>query len=160
MGQNVIAARDFDLYINFDLIGVAYKVKTGANFTASVTGTTDDIGAFSTDEPIATDNGGNTYDISFTLQEAEANAIKDALAAAAQQRGLSVAHIRQIVEGATITAVWKKRRDVPATSTSETYTRCTGVEESDSVERRSTETLKSWRWRARGMDRVTTPLAG
>lgn len=156
--QKVISARDFELYLNFDLIGVAYKVETGANFSATVSGTTDDIGAFSTDEPIATDNGGNTYDISFSLQQAEANTIKDAIAAAASAAGLSVAHIRQIVEGATITAVWHKRRDVPPTSTIETYTRCTGVEESDGVERRSTETLKSWRFRARGMQRSTVPL--
>lgn len=156
--QKVISARDFDLYLNFDLIGVAYKVETGANFSATVSGTTDDIGAFSTDEPIATDNGGNTYDISFSLQQAEANTIKDAIAAAAATAGLSIAHIRQIVEGATITAVWHKRRDVPPTSTIETYTKCTGVEESDGVERRSTETLKSWRFRARGMQRSTVPL--
>lgn len=156
--QKVISARDFDLYLNFDLIGVAYKVETGANFSATVSGTTDDIGAFSTDEPIATDNGGNTYDISFSLQQAEANTIKDAIAAAAAAAGSSVAHIRQIVEGATITAVWHKRRDVPPTSTIETYTKCTGVEESDGVERRSTETLKSWRFRARGMQRTTVPL--
>jgi hypothetical protein len=157
--QNVIAARDFDLFLNFDAIGVAFKVQTGANFSATISGTTDDIGAFSTDEPIATDNGGNTYDISFSLQQAEANRIKDALAAAtANSPQGSIAHIRQIVESATITAVYNKRRDVPPTATTETYTRCTGVEESDNVERRSTETLKSWRFRARGMKRTTLPL--
>lgn len=159
MSQKVIAARDFDLYVNFDAIGLALKIETGANFSASITGTTDDIGAFSTDEPIATDNGGNTYDITFALQQAEANRIKDALAAAtASSAEGAVVHIRQIVEAATITAVWHKRRDVPPTSTHETYTRCTGVEESDNVERRSTETLKTWRFRARGMSRKTVVL--
>lgn len=159
MAQKVIAARDFDLYVNFEAIGLALKIETGANFSASVTGTTDDIGAFSTDEPIATDNGGNTYDITFTLQQAEANRLKDALAAAtASSAGGAIVHIRQIVEAATITAVWHKRRDVPPTSTHETYTRCTGVEESDNVERRSTETLKTWRFRARGMTRKTVAL--
>lgn len=159
MSQNVIAARDFDLYLNFESIGVAYKVSTGANFSSNISGTTDDIGAFSTDEPIATDNGGNSYDIQFSLQQAEAQRIKDALAAAtANSADGPVVHIRQIVESATLTAVWHKRRDVPPTSTIETYTRCTGVEESDSVERRSTETLKTWRFRARGMSRVTVPL--
>ncbi len=159
MPQQVISARDFDLYVNFDAIGVALKVSTGANFSANITGTTDDIGAFSTDEPIATDNGGTSYDVQFSLQQAEAQRLKDALATAtAGSANGSVAHIRQIIESATITAVWHKRRDVPATSTIETYTRCTGVEEGDTVERRSTETLKTWRFRARGMSRVTVPL--
>lgn len=157
--QKVIAARDFDLYLNFDAIGVAFKVETGANFSANITGNTEDIGAFSTDEPIATDNGGNTYDITFSLQQAEAQTIKDALAAAtASNADGSIAHIRQIVEAATITAVWHKKRDVPATSTVETYTNCTGIEETDNVERRSTETLKTMRFRARGMIRTTVPL--
>lgn len=154
MAQKVIAARDFDLYINFDAIGVALKIETGSNFSADITGQTDDIGAFSTDEPIATDNGGTSYELSFSLQQAEAQQIKDALAAKTSGTG-AIAHIRQIVEGATITAVWHKRRDVPATSTIETYTACTGVSEADSVERRSTETLKTWTFRARGMSRVT-----
>lgn len=159
MAQKVIAARDFDLYLNFDAIGVAFKIETGANFSATITGNTEDIGAFSTDEPIATDNGGNTYDLTFSLQQAEAQTIKDALATAtAGNPDGSVAHIRQIVEAATITAVWHKKRDVPAVSTTETYTNCTGIEESDNVERRSTETLKTWRFRARGMMRATVPL--
>lgn len=157
--QHVISARDFECYINFDAIGLAIKIGTGATFSASVSGATDDIGAFSTDEPIATDNGGTSYVISLSLQEAEAQRIKDALAAAsANNGGQPIAHIRQIVESATITAIWHKRRDVPATSTIETYTRCTGVEESDNVERRATETLKSWQFRARGMSRTTVPL--
>lgn len=160
MAQKVIAARDFDLYLNFDEIGVAYKVATGANFSANISGTTDDIGAFSTDEPIGTDNGGNTYDLSFSLQQAEALTILAALAAATQNRaGGPICHIRQIVESATITAVWHKRRDVPATSTTETYGRCTGVEESDGVERRGTETLKSWRFRARSKSVKTSVSA-
>lgn len=159
MAQKVIAARDFDLYLNFDVIGVAFKIDTGSNFSASITGNTEDIGAFSTDEPIATDNGGNTYDLTFSLQQAEAQTIKDALAAAtASSADGPVVHIRQIVESAAITAVWHKKRDVPATSTIETYTNCTGVEESDSVERRSTETLKNWRFRSRGMKRSTVLL--
>lgn len=159
MAQKVIAARDFDLYINFIAIGLAYKIETGASFSANITGNTEDIGAFSTDEPIGTDNGGNTYDISFTLQQAEAQTLKDALAAATADSPTGpVAHIRQIIESAVITAVWHKRRDVPATSTVETYNNCTGVSEGDSVERRSVETLKSWNFRARGMQRTTTPL--
>lgn len=157
--QKVIAARDFELYLNFDAIGVAYKIETGSNFTANITGQTEDIGAFSTDEPIATDNGGHTYDINFSLQQAEALTLKDALAAAtASNEDGPFVHIRQLVEAATITAVWHKRRDVPATSTIETYTNCTGVEENDNVERRSSETLKTWSFRARGMSRTTVPL--
>lgn len=155
--QKVIAARDFDLYITFDVIGVPLKIGTGSNFSANISGATDDIGALSTDEPIATDNGGTTYDIQFSLQQAEAQRIKDALAAQTASGG-SIAHIRQIVESATITAVWHKRRDVPATSTIETYTACTGLSESDAVERRATETLKTWQFRARGMSRKTVPL--
>lgn len=153
--QNVISARDFDLYITFDILGTPLKIGTGSSFSANITGTTEDIGAFSTDEPIAVDNGGTSYDVNFSLQEAEAQRIKDALAVAS---GGKIAHIRQIIESATITAVWHKRRDVPATSTTETYTRCTGVEESDAVERRSTETLKTWSFRARGMSRATSLL--
>lgn len=157
--QKVIAAKDFDLYLNFDAIGVAFKIETGSNFTSNITGQTDDIGAFSTNEPIATDNGGHTYDLNFSLQQSEALTIKDALAAAtAALPGGSVVHMRQVVEGATITAVWHKRRDVPATSTTETYTSCTGVEESDAVERRSSETLKTWAFRAKGITRTTVPL--
>lgn len=159
MSQKVIAARDFDLYLNFDAIGVAFKVETGANFQSNITGNTEDIGAFSTDEPIGTDNGGNTYDLSFQLQQAEAQTILDALAVAtASSPDGSVVHIRQIIEGATITAVWKKKRDVPPTSTVETYTACTGVSEGDSVERRASETLKAWTFRARGKKRTTVPL--
>lgn len=155
--QKVISARDFDLYITFDAMKVPIKIGTGSNFSSNISGATDDIGAFSTDEPVATDNGGTTYDVQFSLQEAEAQSIKDALAMATVASG-SVAHIRQIVEGATITAVWHKRRDVPATSTIETYYACTGVSESDAVERRATETLKTWQFRARGMSRKTVPL--
>lgn len=157
--QKVIAARDVDLYINFDAIGIALKLETASNFSANITGNTEDIGAISTDEPIATDNGGNTYDISFSLQESEALAIKDALAAAtAATPDGSIAHIRQIVEAATITVAWHKKRDVPPTSTIETYSNCTGVEEGDNVERRSSETIKNWRFRARGMSRKTIPF--
>ena len=160
MAQKVIAARDFDLYLNFDEIGVAYKVETGANFSANISGTTDDIGAFSTDEPIGTDNGCITYDLSVSSQLAVALTSLAALAAATQNRaGGPICHIRQIVESATITAVWHKRRDVPATSTTETYGRCTGVEESDGVERRGTETLKSWRFRARSKSVKTSVSA-
>lgn len=159
MAQKVIASRDFDCYIHFAAIGVAVKLETGTSFSATISGTTEDIHAFSTDEPIGTDNGATTYDINLVLQEAEALRIKDALAAAtAANEGGSVAHIRQIIEGATITAVWHKRRDVPATSTIETYTNCTGMEESDSVERNQSETQKTWRFRARGMQRSTVPL--
>ncbi len=159
MNQKVIAARDFDLYLNFDAIGVAFKVETGANFSANITGDTEDIGAFSTDEPIGTDNGGNTYDINFSLQQAEAQVILDALAAATQANADGpVTHIRQIVDAATITAVWHRRRDIPAVSSVETYVGCTGVEEGDAVERRGTETLKSWRFRAKGKTRKTVPL--
>lgn len=159
MAQKVIAARDVDLYIEFTQIGVAYKLETAANFTANITGNSEDIGAISTDEPIATDNGGTTYDITFSLQQAEANTLKDALATAtADSPDGSIAHIRQVIEGASITVTWKKVRDTPPTSTIETYTRCTGVEESDAVERRSSETLKTWRFRALGMVRNTVPI--
>lgn len=159
MSQRVIAARDFDLYLNFDAIGVAFKVETGANFTSNITGNTEDIGAFSTDEPIGTDNGGNTYDISFQLQQAEAQTILDALAAAtAGTVDGSIVHIRQIVEACTITVVWKKKRDVPPSSTVETYTHCTGASEGDNVERRASETLKSWSFRARGKKRTSVLL--
>ena len=159
MAQKVIAARDFDLYINFDAIGTAIKIETGTNFTANITGTTEDIHAFSHAEPIATDNGDTNYDLNFSMQQAEALAIKDALAAAtAGNEGGSIAHIRQLIEAAVITAVWHKRRDVPATSTIETYTNCTGMEENDAVERSATETLKTWSFRARGMQRTTVPL--
>lgn len=157
--QQVIASRDVDVLLNFDAIGVPLKLQTGATVSVDVSGTTDDIGAISTDEPIATDNGGNTYDIQLSLQTAEAQRIKDALAAAtsALPDG-AIAHIRQIVEAASISIVWHKRRDVPATSTIETYLKCTGVEEGTSVERRSTETLQSWRFRARAMARQSIPL--
>lgn len=150
--QNVIAAKDFDLYLRLDAIGFSYKITTGANFSATISGTTEDIHAFSTAEPIDTDNGGNTYDITFSLQKAEAIRIKSALATAtANEPGGSYAHIRQIVGSAVISAVWRKERDVPRTSTVETYTQCTGVEENDNVERASTETLTTWQFRARGM---------
>lgn len=159
MSQQVISAKDFELYIFFDVIGSPLKISTGVNFSANVSGVTEDIGAFSTNEPIGVDNGGTTYDISFALQEAEANKILDALAAAtANSAEGSIVHIRQVIEGATITAVWKKLRDVPATQTVESYIRCTGVEEGDSVERRSPETLKTWRFRGQSKGRSTTPL--
>lgn len=155
--QQVIASRDVDLLLNFDAIGIPFKLQTGATLNVTISGNTEDIGAISTDEPIATENGGNTYDIELTLQNAEAQRIKDALATATAATG-SVVHIRQVVEAASISVAWHKRRDVPATTTLETYGKCTGVEENDSVERRSTETLKTWRFRARVMTRQTIPL--
>lgn len=159
MAQKVISAKDVDLYINFTAIGIDIKLDTASSFTANTTGTTDDIGAISTNEPIATENGGTTYDINFSLQQAEAQTILDALAAATVDReGGSVANIRQLVEEVTITAIWKKLRDVPATANIVTFTNCTGMEENDNVERRSSETLKTWSWRARGMMRTTTPI--
>jgi len=158
--QKVIAARDVDLYLTLPNM-VMLKVLTASDFSATISGNTEDIGAISTDEPIAVDNSGNTYDLSFSLQSAEALAIKDALAAAtAAEASGSIAHIRQIVETATITVVWRKRRDVPATATTETYSNCTGVEESDGVQRRSPETIKTWRFRARGLTRVTVLSGG
>ena len=100
--QQVIASRDVDVLLNFDAIGVPLKLQTGATVSVDISGTTDDIGAISTDEPIATDNGGNTYDIQLSLQTAEAQRIKDALAAAtsALPDG-AIAHIRQVVEAAS-----------------------------------------------------------
>lgn len=158
MPQKVIAARDFDVYINFDAIGIAFKLETAVSFNANVTGTTDDIGALSTDEAIATDNGGNTYDISIVLQQAEALTIMDALAMATSGNpDGSIAHIRQIIEAATITEVWHKKRDVPATATVKTYTACTGVEESVNIERRATESQVTWQFRGRSIARVTAP---
>ena len=160
MAQNVIPARDFDLYISLPGLEVPIKIGTGVNFQASITGTSDDIGAFSTDDPIATDNGGNTYDLTFSLQQAEAIAIKNAISAVASgspDTDGRFVHIRNIHESATISAVWHKKRDVPAESTIETYSQCTGIEESDAVERRSIETHKTWRFRARGMTRRTVP---
>lgn len=155
MAQRVIPAKDFELYITFKQLGVPLKIETGANFNANITGITEDIGALSTNEPIDTENGGNTYDVSFTLQEAEAQSIIDKLSAVTLG---GVVHIRQILGEASITAVWNKRRNVPAVSTIETYNGCTGVEESDNVERRSPESLKSWRFRAKSKARVTVPL--
>lgn len=156
MAQKVISAKDFELFISFDALGIPpIPIKTGANFNANITGITEDIGALSTDEPIDTENGGNTYDVSFSLQEAEAQDIIDVVA----KRTLGgIMHIRQIVGSATITAVWNKRRNVPPTATVETYVGCTGVEESDNVERRSPESLKSWRFRAKGKTYKTIGL--
>lgn len=176
MAQQVIAARDFEVAIFVKGIPVPFKISTGATFSSNVTGQTDDIGAFSTDDPIATDNGGNTYDIQLSLQQAEAIRILDAIdvaykAMSAEDKAanfpnlghltgddVAPAHIRDFVENVTIVAQWFKRRDVPATVTTETYERCTGVEGGDNVERRATETLKTWRFRALGMTRETAPL--
>ena len=155
MAQKVISAKDFELYITFEQLGFPLKIVTASNFNANITGITEDIGALSTDEPIDTENGGNTYDVSFTLQEAEAQAIFDKLATSVSG---GVVHIRQIIGEASITAVWNKRRNVPAAATVETYNSCTGVEESDNVERRSPESLKSWRFRAKSKSRITVPL--
>lgn len=156
--QNVIAARDVDIYIDFGITGLpSMKIGTASSFSANITGTTDDIGAISTDEPIATDNGGTTYDVQFSLQQAEAQRLKDAAALQYEATyGTPFVHIRQLVECAQITAVWKRKRDVPATATTEIYYNCSGVEESDAVERRATETLKTWHFRARGMSRVSS----
>lgn len=157
MAQNVIASRDVDIYINFSALGTPYKLTTGASFSANITGNTEDIGAISTDEPIATDNGGTTYDINLSLQVAEANRILNALATKTTNNpdypNGAIAHIRQILEGGDITIQWFRRRDVPAVVDTETYTNITGVEQSDAVERRGTETLKTWSFRARGMIR-------
>lgn len=154
--QKVIPSRDVDLYLNFTAIGIAYRLLTGASASISITGNTEDIGAISTDEPIGIDNGGTTYDITLTLQASEANTLKDALAAAtASSPNGAITHIRQLIEAGTFQIAYKKVRDVPPTTTVETYTQITGVEESDSVERRGTETLKTWRFRARGMMRST-----
>jgi len=152
--QKVIAARDVTLTIWFDALAAPLTIETASNFTANITGNTEDIGAISTDEPIATDNGGNTYDISFSLQEAEALTIKNALG-----QNLGIVHIRQIVEAATISVHWHKKRAIPSSTTVESYHNCTGVEEGDTIERRSSETIKTWRFRARGMERKSHPGA-
>lgn len=166
--QQVIAARDFEVKIGITGIPLPFSIATGATFSASITGQTDDIGAFSTDEPIATDNGGNTYDITLSMQQAEYIRLMDAIIvaydamdivtrAAAFPNGKPT-HIRDFVENLTISAIWYRRRDVPAKMTIETYSRCSGVEESDSVERRSTETLKTLRFRALGKSYATSDL--
>lgn len=159
MAQKVVAARDVDIYLTLDDIGLPVMIETGVNFNAKISGSTEDIGAIGTDEPIATDNGGTSYDITMSLQESEALTIKDALATATTLLpDGSKAHIRQIVEGGTISVHYHKRRDVPATTTIETYSNITGVEEDDTVERRGVEVLKTWTWKARGMTRRTIPL--
>lgn len=157
--QKVIASRDVDLYLNFDAIGVAFKLETGSSFSANISGNTEDIMAISSDEPIAVDNSNTSYDINLSLQVAEANSIKDALAVAtADFPDGSVAHIRQIIEGASLSVHWHKKRDVPATTTVEMYSNMTGVAEGDGVERGSTETLKNWNFRSRGFSRRTIPF--
>ena len=157
--QKVIASRDVDIYFNFDAIGVAFKLETGSSFTANISGNTEDIMAISTDEPIAVDNSNTSYDVNISLQVAEANTIKDALAAAtAGDADGSIAHMRQIIEAATLTVAWHKKRDVPATSTIETYSNLTGVSEGDGVERGSSETIKNWNFRSRGFSRKSIPF--
>jgi len=157
--QKVIASRDVDLYLNFDAIGVAFKLETGSSFTANISGNTEDIMAISSDEPIAVDNSNTSYDLNLSLQVAEANAIKDALAVATiGDAGGSIAHMRQIIEAATLTVIWHKKRDVPPTSTVETYSNLTGVSEGDGVERGSAETIKNWNFRSRGFSRKSIPF--
>lgn len=157
--QKVIASRDVDIYLNFDAIGIAFKLETGSSFNANISGNTEDIMAISSDEPIAVDNSSTSYDLTLALQEAEANTIKDALAAATVDNADgSIAHMRQIVEAATLTVSWHKKRDIPATSTVETYTNLTGVSEGDGVERGSSETIKNWNFRSRGFNRKTIPF--
>jgi len=158
MGNQVIAARDVDIWITFPNYTppIIYKLVTSSDFSINISGNTEDIGAISTDEPIATDNGGTTYDISFSLQQGEAIDIKDALAVATKDNeGGSISHIRQVIEEAAITVVWHKKRGTSPLSSFETYNKCTGVSEDDAVARRSTETLKSWKWRSLGMTRTT-----
>ncbi len=159
MPQKVIASRDVDIHLNFDAIGVAFKLETGSSFSANISGNTEDIMAISTDEPIAVDNSNTSYDINLALQVAEANTIKDALAAATVgEPDGSIAHIRQVIEAATITVTWHKKRDIPATSTVESYLNMTGVSEGDGVERGSSETIKNWNFRSRGFSRKTIPF--
>lgn len=166
--QQVIAARDFEVYLNIVGIPLPFKISTGATFSANVTGQTDDIGAFSTDEPIATDNGGNTYDIQLTMQQAEYIRLMDSIIVAYDALSIldkdsnfpngKPSHIRDFVENIEIQAIWYRRRDVPAKMTIERYLRCSGSEESDNVERRSTETLKTLRFRALGKEYQTSDL--
>lgn len=159
MAQQVIASRDVDIYLTFDAIGVAYKLKTGTTATINISGTTDDIHAISSAEAIATDNGENTYDISLGLQIAEAEDILSAIGTAtANDEGGSKLHIRQIVEGASISTVFKKLRNTPQTAITKTYTNCTGVSADETVERSGTETITTWQFRARGMQRAETPI--
>lgn len=159
MAQKVIASRDIDIYVTFDDIGLPHQFETGTSLTYSITGTTDDIGAISTDEPIAIDNGGNTYDISLTFQAAEEQTILDALRTATVNReGGPIVHIRQVVEAATFNILYHKRRDVPATTNVETFTNCTGSEKNMTVERRSSETTVTWNFRGRGMAANKVPL--
>ena len=152
--QKVIASRDVDIYITFDAIKVQHKLVTGSSFSANISGNTEDIMAISTDEPIAVDNSNTSYDINLTLQQAEAADLKDALAQATvgSENG-AIAHIRQVIEGASISVHWHKKRDVPATTIVETYSNLTGVSERDDVERAGSETLKNWNFRARGFSR-------
>lgn len=157
MAQKVIASRDVDIHITFDALQVPVKLETGSSVSINIAGSTEDIAAISSGEPIAIDNGMTSYDIALSLQEAEALAIKDALAAATVATG-SISHIRQIVEGASISITWNKRRDIPATATIESYSNCSGVSEADNIERSSSETIKNWNFRARGMSRRSTPI--
>ena len=166
--QQVIAARDFEVNLNIQGIPLPFKITTGATFSANITGQTDDIGAFSTDDPIATDNGGNTYDIQLSLQQAEYLRLMDSIIVAydalsdAEKMQIfpngKPTHIRDFVENLSISAIWYRRRDVPAKMTIETYSRCSGSEESDNVERRSTETLKTLRFRALSKSYSTSDL--
>lgn len=157
--QKVIASRDVKIFFEVDGVQFApggYQIQTGSSLNISITGNTEDIGAISTDEPIATDNGGTTYDISLNLQEAEAQDLKDTIATATSPN--SIAHIRQLIEAVTITVEWHYKRSNPKKVVRESYQLCTGVEETDSVERRGTETMKSWRFRSRQLERKQGPF--
>lgn len=160
--QRVIASRDVKIFFEVDGVIFApggYQIQTGSSLNVSITGNTEDIGAISTDEPIATDNGGTTYDLSLSLQEAEAQDLKDTIATAtAANAGGSIAHIRQLIEAVTITVEWSFKRSNPKKVVRESYQLCTGVEETDSVERRGTETTKTWRFRSRQLERKTLPF--
>ena len=157
--QKVIASKDVKIALTFEALTVPIVLATGSSVTVNVSGDTTSIGAIGTPDPISTDNGMTEYTLSVALQQAEAQAIKNALATAtASSPDGSIAHMRQVVEGLSISIAWQKKRDVPATSDIETYLRCTGVSESDTVERGSAETIKTWEFRSLGMSRRSVPL--
>ncbi len=158
--QKVIASADVDIILTFEQVGTPFKLETGSSVTANITGSTDAIHAISHIDPIVIENGSTLYDISIQLQQAEAITIKDAIAAATTGTpDGSLVHMRQIQETLSVTIVYKKKKDVPATMTLESYKRCTGVEEGDTIERRSAETMKNWKFQGRGMERRTVPYA-
>lgn len=154
--RNPIAANDVDIMMDFPEFGIMYQLETATSFNPSVNGTTSPIHRIGNPEPLNPGQGETNYEIGLSMQTSEWETILAAYAAKTIDRPAGpVKHVRDLIGDINVTVIKHKRRDNPAQAHVTTYYGCTGVSQSDPVERSSIETITELTFSARTISNTT-----